>query len=466
MSSVVNKNDSCLTQYNKKRQYGINNLTLISKLKYNKFLIDKTQNNNLNTDYVRPQSTNPNYEINYDGGIIQAGSFGKIYRAIEISTGLNLAAKVINKHIQKDEQTERENFIMDCLKEKEYIIPKIYSAEDENFLIIYMLYMQGGDVFSYLNKFEFFDECLSFFIFYQVLEALNTLHLNKINHRDIKLENVVFDNESDMNCYLLDFGLSEFWKNAEDPSSYSRGGSIRYAAPEIFVSNTNEPINGMKVDYFSLGVFLYLMVTGVYPFFNDNKKNKKNIVNSNANANTDATNANANANVLSLKNISNLNNNILSLNNISNFNNNVSSYGTIPNNVSSYNTIPNFNNNVSSYSTIPNFNINDGDNEDNNEDNDDNEDDVRQAYSLMISKRMYGIDRFNKLDENLQILLLNLLSPNPYSRYSYNNIIKNPWYIFQKNKFQSQGCPKQKEKIINGKLIKTSSYIPKKFLNN
>lgn len=347
--------ETCLSQYiRKKRQFGVTNL---NPLKYVTQMDEHTDRTSICADVVRPQSINRNYEIGYDGGAIQAGSFGKIYKAIEVSTGLSLAAKVINKKDQKPDQIQTEKFIMDCLNGSRHIIPKIYTAEDNNFLIIYMERMPGGDIFSYLDKYDYFDECLSFFIFYQVLEALHTLHLKKINHRDIKLENVVFDNANDMNCYLLDFGLSEFWKTETDPSSYSRGGSTRYAAPEVFTTDTNKPINGVKADYFSLGVALYLMVVGAYPFFGNGDENS----------------------------------------------------------------------------------------------DDDGEDDVEEALVLINARKMYGIKRFEELDRDLQSLLLGLLSPNPYSRYTYAEVVRNPWYLYQRDEFQRKGCPKTQEKVVKGK---------------
>lgn len=358
---------SCFDLYKKRtRQNAKSNMTSqkqqnVGSLRY----VKKFTQDEISIDLLRPQSRNLNYEINYDSGVLQEGAFGKIYKAIEISTGVNLAAKIIKKTKDNAEQLETEVFIMDCLNGKKYIIPKVFVAEDENFLIIYMEEKKGGDVFSYFNKFERFDECLSFVIFYQILEALNTMHNLKINHRDIKLENVVFDNENDMNCFLLDFGLSEFWTNEKNPSSISRGGSIKCAAPEVFTADTNRPINGMRADYFSLGVVLFLMTVGEYPFFDT--------------------------------------------------------------------------------------------------DEDDEDNDIKNALTLIYSRKVYGSKIFDKLDEDLQLLILKLISPDPLERYTYDEIIKNEWYIKQKENLYFKGCPKKNIITKSGVKKNTPAYVKKKF---
>lgn len=91
----------------------------------------------------------------------------------------------------------------------------------------------------------------------EVLAALEYLHLRDICHRDIKLENVMLD--EDENVYLTDFGFVAF---AHDKVSGAQG-SIGYVAPEVTQS---EPYDGKKADMWSFGCLLYHLFVGDLPF--------------------------------------------------------------------------------------------------------------------------------------------------------------------------------------------------------
>jgi serine/threonine protein kinase len=81
-------------------------------------------------------------------------------------------------------------------------------------------------------------------------------------HRDIKLENILVD--SHFNLKLCDFTFS---KTLEEGSScgvfFERVGTERFMAPEIL---EGKPYKGTAADVFSLGVVIFILVTGVMPF--------------------------------------------------------------------------------------------------------------------------------------------------------------------------------------------------------
>jgi len=98
-------------------------------------------------------------------------------------------------------------------------------------------------------------------IFVQICEAINYCHRNRIIHRDLKLENIMFKDEQKKEIKIVDFGLagSENKINVETTNA----GSIRYICPEVIISN-QAAYPG--IDIWAIGVILYRLLSGYPPF--------------------------------------------------------------------------------------------------------------------------------------------------------------------------------------------------------
>lgn len=82
-------------------------------------------------------------------------------------------------------------------------------------------------------------------------------------HRDLKLENILID--SQFNLKVCDFSLSKtFAEGSVVGVFYTHTGTERYMAPEI---HEGKPYKGNTTDIFAVGVIIFVMVTGVMPFF-------------------------------------------------------------------------------------------------------------------------------------------------------------------------------------------------------
>ena len=148
-------------------------------------------------------------------------------------------------------------------------ITKMYCViEKEENIFIISEYCSKGDIFKILIESEkgFFQESYSCKIFQQILSSLEYLHNNNICHRDIKLENILIDEYGD--AKLSDFGLSK--KYEKNGLLKTICGSPIYAAPEMLKGG---PYKGSGIDIWSLGVCLYCMVCGEFPFNEDDMKN-------------------------------------------------------------------------------------------------------------------------------------------------------------------------------------------------
>ena len=131
-------------------------------------------------------------------------------------------------------------------------------------------YLSNGELFNYILKIKRkLPEDISKKIFYDIIKAIETCHKCGITHGDIKLENILLS--SNFNIKLIDFG---FAKRIDEGLLTSLTGTHGYAAPECFTSSLKE-YQGVPSDIFSLGIVLFLLVMGFYPFekpnFTDNR---------------------------------------------------------------------------------------------------------------------------------------------------------------------------------------------------
>lgn len=133
--------------------------------------------------------------------------------------------------------------------------------EDQTFLYLVLEHAEGGSVFEHLQRRGRLMETEASQIFAQVTEALLYLHANGVAHRDVKAENVLFC--SGHVAKLADFGwCAQF---SEGQTSCAFCGTVDYVAPEIVVREPHDT----RVDVWSTGVLLFLMLVGKLPFTAD-----------------------------------------------------------------------------------------------------------------------------------------------------------------------------------------------------
>ncbi|XP_018431587.1 PREDICTED: NUAK family SNF1-like kinase 1 [Nanorana parkeri] len=196
------------------------------------------------------------------------GTYGKVKKAIDKSTGMLVAVKSIQKDKITDEldrvHLQREIEITALLKH-EHIIQVFEVFESSEKIIIVMEYASNGELYDFINNKHQIPESEARRFFRQIVSAVHYCHKNGIVHRDIKLENILLD--ENLNVKLADFGLSNLYYKKQVLETYC--GSPLYASPEIV---KGLPYHGPEVDCWALGVLLYALIYGSMPFDNSNYK--------------------------------------------------------------------------------------------------------------------------------------------------------------------------------------------------
>ena len=224
----------------------------------------KTSDDNANKPPKRISKTkNADIRKNYEFiSMLGNGNFGKVrlYRDRK-QKDLLFAIKTLKKETLTQSYFELIKNEVNILSNLDHpnIVKYFGVYEDDYYIHILMEYLKGYDLYKIiaLKKYTGFDEKDICEIIYQLLQALSFIHNQNIIHRDIKPENILFASKKDYSTLkLIDFGLSAYMDKSK-----SIVGTPYYMAPEM-----TEGHSYPQSDIWSLGVIVYLSLTGKYPF--------------------------------------------------------------------------------------------------------------------------------------------------------------------------------------------------------
>ncbi|GAA30506.2 SNF-related serine/threonine-protein kinase [Clonorchis sinensis] len=194
---------------------------------------------------------------------IGRGHYAVVKLARHVFTGEKVAVKVIDKTKLDDVAQDHLFQEVVCMKLVQHPnVVRLYEVIDTPAKLYLILELgDGGDLYDYITKQGCgLHEKVAKRYFRQIVTAIAYCHKLHVVHRDLKPENVVFFEKLGV-VKLTDFGFS----NRFTPGMHldTACGSLAYSAPEILLG---DPYDAPKVDIWSLGVILYMLVCGRLPF--------------------------------------------------------------------------------------------------------------------------------------------------------------------------------------------------------
>ena len=220
-------------------------------------------------DYYRRYNKYPNTNLNFYlyGRLIGQGAFGKVNIGLNILSGRVVAIKSFNKKSLSTNGDNMKKILSETDLMKKLNHPNVTKIlemfEDDEYILIAMEYINGGNLFSFVKKRRKLSEKTAKFLFRQIILGIKHIHSKRIVHRDIKLENILIDLNN--NIKICDFGIGRILKN-EKQLLYDKCGTPMYMAPEILLSSKTKGYEGFPVDIWSSGISLYIMLSGTLPF--------------------------------------------------------------------------------------------------------------------------------------------------------------------------------------------------------
>ena len=201
--------------------------------------------------------------------VVGKGSFGKVLLVRKKDSGEVFAMKMLSKpNVVKRRQvhhTITERKVLSYTRHP-FIVTLHYAFQSASQLYFVLDYCGGGELFFHLGKAGRFKESVARFYAAELVLALGHLHRRGVVYRDLKPENILLD--GDGHVKLADFGLSKEGIRSASEGTKSFCGTPEYLAPEIL----DRKGHGFACDWWSLGMLIYEMLTGLPPWYTRDRK--------------------------------------------------------------------------------------------------------------------------------------------------------------------------------------------------
>ena len=201
---------------------------------------------------------------------IKSGGYGQVFLSKHVYTKKEYAIKQIDTTDFSNEDLyniSREHLILRSMLHKNVIRCHDSFAHNNKFYTV-MDFAEGGELTLLLKDKGALSEDEAKKIFKQIYEAVCYIHSQNIIHRDLKPNNILFLDKERTQVVIIDFGISGMANGNQREKI--KAGTTSFLPPEI--ASGEEFSSNQKLDIWAMGIILYLMVEGSYPFDGKNTK--------------------------------------------------------------------------------------------------------------------------------------------------------------------------------------------------
>ncbi len=196
--------------------------------------------------------------------LLGEGGMGVVYKAFDIKLERYIALKILNINTTRLSRI-MERFRREARNQARLNHPNIVSVygfvEEKDIVGIAMEFVEGKTIENIINEEGHFEVHHALDIISQVLDGISYAHSQGFIHRDLKPSNIIIDFNG--NAKIMDFGISKSMDEIESVTQHNaRPGTLLYMSPEQLSGNEVT----VKSDIYSLGITLYEMLTGYYPY--------------------------------------------------------------------------------------------------------------------------------------------------------------------------------------------------------
>jgi len=210
------------------------------------------------------------------GDELGRGRFSVVNSAVHVKEQRGYAVKVVeNKSLSDEENLEALETEIDILRKLNHphivSLKEVVVSTEDTYIVMELL--SGGELFNRIVDKGPFAEAEAASLFAQILLSMEYLHSRNIVHRDVKPENILYLSSGADQIKLIDFGYAGVWA-AEKPLT-GLCGTPDYVAPEVlswYDDEDNGTPYGKGSDLWSLGVLLYVILSGCSPFSADEEE--------------------------------------------------------------------------------------------------------------------------------------------------------------------------------------------------
>ncbi|CAG9463396.1 unnamed protein product [Pedinophyceae sp. YPF-701] len=228
-----------------------------------------------------------NYQIGKELG---KGHFGVVRLVVDKRNGETYACKTISKSkihdVEDVKDIRKEVSVLYHLQDSSLCMNLVDAHEDSREVHLILELCTGGELFDRIVTAKMYSEKKAATIMKQIIQGIAYMHEMGITHRDIKPENFLLKNPApDFTLRMGDFGLSTFFRPGQTFDETL--GSANYMAPEVIGvyqqgsdgrGRVMKPCYTEKADVWSCGVILYILLSGLPPFWGKTHKEIFNMI--------------------------------------------------------------------------------------------------------------------------------------------------------------------------------------------